>query len=135
MRVVLDTNVLVSAYAFPGGTPEDVLRMAVDRRFENVTTPPLLAELARVLQDKLDWDPRRTEVTLLQVVRFSLLAEPTIRIDIVAEDPTDNRVLEAADASAAAYIVSGDHHLLELGRFGAAAIVTPAQFISVVRPR
>ncbi len=51
VRAVLDTNILMSAFVFPGGAPEAVYRDELEGRLELVTTPPLLAELGRVLGD------------------------------------------------------------------------------------
>ena len=59
MRVVADTNVLVSALIFPGGSPEAVYRLVLERRIELVSSRPLLAELARVLTDKFGWNQQR----------------------------------------------------------------------------
>ena len=53
MRVVADTNVLVSALIFPGGAPEAVYRLALEGGIELVTSRPLLAELGRVLTQRI----------------------------------------------------------------------------------
>jgi predicted nucleic acid-binding protein len=52
VKAVLDTNVLISAYVFPGGTPEAVYRLALEGRIEIGTSRPPLAELGRVLGQK-----------------------------------------------------------------------------------
>ncbi len=56
MRIVLETDVLISAFVFPGGAPEDVYRLAIERSVDLVTSPPLLAEFGRILSDKFGWE-------------------------------------------------------------------------------
>ncbi|MBI5230682.1 MAG: putative toxin-antitoxin system toxin component, PIN family [Coriobacteriales bacterium] len=126
-RVVFDTNVFVSAYAF-GGKPADLMRAAIQGRIDLVTSPELLAELARVLTDKLDFDAEHVEAVLLQIVRVAAVLRPEVTLDVVDDDP-DNRVLECAVACDAAMIVSGDRHLLDLGSHEDIAIVTPASMV------
>jgi uncharacterized protein len=131
VRVVLDTNVLVSALVFPGGIPEELYRRAIDgRRVVLITSPPLLAELGRVLTEKFGWQDDYVRAALAQLVRIGEVVEPVGRLSVVADDPDDDRVLEAASASGAAVIVSGDRHLLDLGRWGDVPILTPAAFLA-----
>ena len=96
MRVVLDTNILISAFIFPGGPPEAAYRAALDGRVELVTSPPLLAELGRVLVDKFGWEPPLGAEAVAQVARVAIVVRPETRVDVVLEDPDDDRVLEAA---------------------------------------
>ena len=128
MKVVLDTNVLVSALIFPGGPPEIVYRMALERRIELVTSPVLLAELGRVLVDKFGWSVEHAEVAVAQIARVGTVVLPTERIDEITDDPADDRVLEAALTGDAELIVSGDRHLLRLDRWRGIQVVRPADF-------
>lgn len=130
MRAVLDTNVLISAYVFPGGPPEAVFRLAIERRLEIATSRPLLAEFGRVLETKFGWAPERVSDAVAQVVRVAIVVEPTEPLAVVAADPADDRVLEAALAFAAEVIVTGDRHLLALGEWRNIRILPPAQFLS-----
>lgn len=128
MRVVLDTNVLVSAFVFPGGPPEAVYRQVLSGKLAIIVSRPLLAELGRVLVDKFDWDPAYAEEVVAQLVRIGDLVEPREAVDDIAEDPDDNRVLEAAAEGDADLIVSGDRHLLALGSWRDIPVVKPAEF-------
>lgn len=96
MRVVLDTNVLISAFLFPGGAPEAVYRLGLEGRSELMTSLPLLAELGRVLSTKFGWDDGMAEEAVAQVARIALVVEPSERVSAVKADPADDRVLEAA---------------------------------------
>jgi putative PIN family toxin of toxin-antitoxin system len=128
LRVVLDTNILISAFVFPGGLPETVYRAALDRRITLVTSPPLLAEFGRVLTEKFAWDPSLAQDAVSQVARIGIVGRPTKRVRVVLEDPADDRVLEAA-LGQADVIVSGDRHLLKLKTWNDIPIENAAQFL------
>ena len=130
MKAVVDTNVLISAFVFPGGSPEAVYRLALVGGFELVTSPPLLLELGRVLQQKFEWEPTMAEDAVMQVARISTIVEPATSVSDIEDDPADNRVLEAAAESDAHAIISGDRHLLDLGSWRGIPILTPAVFIA-----
>lgn len=129
MRVVLDTNILISAFVFPGGAPEMVYRGALEGRYELVTSPSLLAELGRVLGDKFGWEASVAEAAVTQVARVVTVVRPRETLAVVADDPADDRVLEAAIEGGAEVIVSGDRHLLRLGKWGGVEIVRAAVFV------
>ena len=132
MKVVLDTNVLVSAFVFPGGTPEAVFRLVLERRIEAITSPALLAELGRVLTEKFGWEPARTEEAVRLVAETSTVVHPARRVRVVKEDPADDRVLEAAVAGGAEVVVSGDSHLLRIESWRRIRTTKPAAFLSDV---
>lgn len=134
MRVVLDTNVLISAFVFPGGKPEAVYRLALERRLEIGTSRPLLAEFGRVLEQKFGWDPDRVEAAVAQMTRVAMVVEPSEVVQVIAADPADDRVLEAGRAYGADVIVSGDRHLLDLAVWSGIEIVSPADFIARLSP-
>lgn len=130
MKVVLDTNILVSALIFPGGSPETVYRRALDGSLGLVTTAALMAELGRVLETKFGWRESRVEEAVGQLLRVGEIVKPTRRIKLITADAADNAVLEAASAGTAAVIVSGDHHLLDLGTYEGIRILDAAAFLS-----
>lgn len=130
MRVVLDTNILVSALIFPGGKPEAVYRRALDHSIDFVTSAVLLAELGRVLETKFGWEPERLEVAVAQLARVGDVVKPTKRLAVIEADPADDRVLEAAIEGKATLIVSGDKHLLKLRVYEGIRILDAARFLS-----
>ncbi len=130
MKAVLDTNVLISAYVFPGGKPEAVYRLALEGRLEIGTSRPLLAEFGRVLGGKFRWNPEQVEAAVAQMTRIATVVEPTEAVRVVTADPADDRVLEAARAFDADVIVSGDRHLLDLRAWSEIEIISPAEFIA-----
>ena len=128
--MVADTNVLVSAFIFPGGSPEAFYRLALEGRIELVSSRPLLTELGRVLDEKFGWEAERAEEAVAQVVRIAEVVEPSETVSEIEADPPDNRVLEAAGEAGAHAIVSGDRHLLSLGSWRGIRIETPAAFVA-----
>lgn len=130
MKVVADTNVLVSALIFPGGPPEAFYRLALEGRIELVTSRPLLAELGRVLTEKFGWAPDEAEEAVGQLIRLAEIVEPDETISEIEADPADDRVLEAAAEGMVGTIVSGDSHLLALGSWRGIPIQPPAAFVA-----
>lgn len=132
MRIVADTNVLVSALVFPGGTPDDVYRGVADAKVTLVISRPLLLELGRVLGDKFGWPAVATEDAIGELLKIGELVEPGEVIRDVDADPSDDRVLEAAAAGQVDAIVTGDRHLLRLGTWRDIAVLTPAVFLELM---
>lgn len=137
MRAVIDTNVAVSA-ALRGGTPPRAIVDAwLEGSFEAVTSVHLMAELERVFQrphivKQLEWSAVEIADFLGSLAENARVVHPTQPIHMIAADPPDNRVLEAAIEGQADYIVSGDQHLLALGSFEGIEIVSPARFAAIL---
>jgi putative PIN family toxin of toxin-antitoxin system len=129
MRIVADTNVLISAFVFPGGPPESVVRAAIEGRLELVTSPALLAEFGRVLTERFGWEPAKVEQAVALVVRHAHVVRPRHRVTVVTDDPSDDRVLEAAAEGRAHIVVSGDRHLLRLRAWNEIRILTPRNLV------
>ena len=127
-RLILDTNVIVSGLLF-GGTPRKILELALTGRVELATSPDLLEELERVLLYKFPHARKAILGSLEALQAITLLFIPSERVNAVADDPDDNRVLECAVAAEADFIVSGDKHLLHLEQFHNIPILSPQQFL------
>jgi uncharacterized protein len=132
MRVVLDTNVLLSALAFPGSKPDQVVQRIRRGEVELFLSPFILMELERILRNKFRFTKRQTDERLTVIRRMATLAEPAERLAVVAAKDDDNRILECALAARADYLVTGDkEHLLPLQSIGTTQIVTPAAFLTL----
>ncbi len=130
-RVVADTNVFLSALVF-GGPPEEIMNLARQGQIELLVSSAILLELATVLKGKFDW--HETEVAdAIRVIGYcSKSVEPTSFIKEIRDDP-DNRVLECAVEGGADFIVSGDHHLLELESFRGVRIMKARDLLDTLR--
>jgi uncharacterized protein len=129
-RVVLDTNVIVSALVF-GGVPRGILELAQAGQCELFYSQPIQTEVRRVLAEKFDWPQAMLQQALPVLWSMGTLVAPLITLNAVPADPDDNRILECAVEAQAQVVVSGDHHLLTLKNYRSISIVTPRQFIEV----
>jgi putative PIN family toxin of toxin-antitoxin system len=129
MRVVPDTNALVSAIVF-GGPPRRLVELAAEGHVQLILSPPLIEELREVLRRKFGFSDAAAYQAEALLRRISTVVQPEREVAIISEDPEDNRVLEAAHAGDAEVIVSGDRHLLSLERFGATAIMNPRDLLN-----
>ena len=129
-RVVLDTNVTISA-TFWRGHPRLVLDLARQGRLTLLSSAPIEAELIRVLSyPKFGLTAAEMLPIVSDIRRFAQFVDVTSSVDVVSEDPTDNRFLECALDGEANYIVSGDHHLLSVGIFRGIEILRPRDFLT-----
>lgn len=130
MKIVLDTNVLVSGIFF-SGPPADILRAWSRGKFRLVLSPEILDEYTRVsteLADKFpDIDIRR--ILDLVVVR-SEVCSPGALPQQVCEDPHDDKFFAAALDRRAKIIISGDKHLLRVSGYQGVSVLTPRQFLA-----
>ena len=134
MIVVLDTNVLISALLSTDGPPAQILELWKTGEFEVATSGPLLEELKRALgyervRKYLEMTPREINTFIDGWSAAAICVDPEMELDVVEDDPDDNRVLECAVASGANYIVSGDDHLLDLEEYQGIEVLPPAGFI------
>jgi putative PIN family toxin of toxin-antitoxin system len=88
----------------------------IEGEFEMATSPALLAELADKLYTVLGFDDEHVRAVIAQLARVARIVRPAPTLHVLADEP-DNRVLGCALASSADAIVSGDHHLLDLGEY------------------
>lgn len=134
MRVVIDTNVLISAI-FWTGKPKQLLNQVRLGRLTFLTSEILLAELREVLtrEDKpFKLSAEEAERVVAGMRDLAEIVEPRQRLSI-CQDEEDNRVLECAVEGRAEWIVTGDRHLLNLKSFQGMPIVTVANFLSHLR--
>lgn len=129
IKVVLDTNVLISAILF-GGKPRQILEKAIRGEMRLCLSEPILEELRGVLQrSKFDYSPEMIQFILTELAGIADFVNPSEMIDLVLEDPDDNRILECAVEAKANYIISGDFHLLKLSRYRNIEVLNAAAFL------
>jgi len=110
--------------------PERLLRLAEDEAVRLVASDAILGEVAKVLMDeKFAWSEERITQTLRELRGITERVEPTETLAVITADPSDNRILECADAGRADFIVSGDKHLLALKHYRQTPILKVADFL------
>ena len=139
MRLVLDTNVVVSGLLW-NGAPAQLIEAARADEVELFTSRVLLAELTRILR-RAKFDKAITasgmslDVLVLGYADIATLVTPEAIPATVLNDPDDDHVLACALAAKADYIVSGDRHLLDLKEHQGIRIVTVAEAVRVTNVR
>ena len=132
LRIVLDTNVLISAVLF-GGTPRQVLELIIAGKVECSISVAMLDELRDVLlRPKFGLSAAQTAMIVEEVHAIAEVVSPNERIDHVVSDPDDNMVLECAVEAKASVVVTGDSHLLDLQAFQNVPILSPADFLKML---
>lgn len=132
VKVVLDTNILVSAIAF-GGKPQQILSLVLEENLLAVTSPILLAELREVLGKKFPLKEKDFRLTIKSIEEIFRAIQPKKPVEVLLDDD-DNRVLEAAVEGDCKYIITGDQDLLDLGSFRGIKIVSADEFLESTRP-
>lgn len=138
MRIVLDTNTLVSALLSPHGPPRRLLDDARAQTFALCSSPVLMAELLDVVsREKFAGRFAKAGLTPLGIVgeirRLATMAAPVSVPRVITADADDDHVLACALAGNADLIVSGDKHLLGLGgAYQGIRIVTPAEAVRLI---
>lgn len=134
VRVTADSNIYISALLF-GGPPDDILTLARDGKIHLVISDDIIKEVSRVLGEKFGWTSRAVDLAIARIGDFTEKVTPTQHVDVVKEDPTDNRILECAQEGRSEYLVTRDKHLLKLKEFGPTKIVLAADFLQGLRHR
>lgn len=128
-KIVIDTNVLISAIVF-GGKPRHILELIIEGKIRLVISESILEEVKAVLGGKkFQYPPKILHTIIAEIGNISEFVEPKIKINTITKDPDDNKILECAFEARADFIVSGDNHLLEIGAFKGIEIMSPSDFI------
>ncbi|MPZ87836.1 MAG: putative toxin-antitoxin system toxin component, PIN family [Nitriliruptorales bacterium] len=130
VRVLLDTNVLISALLF-GGLPEALLRRGLEGAFVMISSEVLLDELEDKLLQRFEFGRAQSRLVRQELDLASDNVLPQT-VPAASRDPDDDHVLAAAVAGLADWIVTGDKDLLVMGRHRGIAIVTPRSFWETV---
>jgi putative PIN family toxin of toxin-antitoxin system len=132
LRVVLDTNVLVSAL-ISDGKPRSLLRKVALKEFIMVTSDLLMGEFVAVIgRSKFKVDADQISRQVYALMQIAEMVEVVSEFKVVERDFKDNMVLETAYDGKADFIVSGDDHLLSLKRFRGITIVSVKEMLNYI---
>ena len=138
MRVVLDTNVVVSGVIKQESPPGQILsQFFQERKFISITSFEILAEIREVLQRPKvrryhGWTNEEIDAFVTFLYAQSVVTEGTRTLN-VARDPQDNKFLACASEGSAEYPVSGDDDLLQIKVFERTQIVRPRTFLETLQ--
>jgi len=136
-KVVIDINLFVSGVINKSGNPARLLQLWRDNTFLLIISEQMLEDIKRVLhypriKNKYNLKDKEIKQTVDTIKKFAIVFPDLIDLDVIKEDPDDNKVLACAIAAKADRIVSGDRHLLKLGVFGNIPILTAKDFLDSI---
>lgn len=127
MKIVIDTNVLISGVFF-GGFPRKILSSVVGQEITACATAEIINEYEEIVQEMIDKKQGHIDITILTpLIKAMEIIVPTTYVKI-CRDPDDDKFLGCAKDSHALYIVSGDKDLLTIKEYGNVQIVTAKVF-------
>jgi len=141
LRVVLDTNQLVSALLNPEGPAFEILKasgLKGEQKYELVISDEILSEFRKVLsypriQKLHKWSREKIEIFIALIKEIAHIGESQSREKIVLNDPDDDKFFHLAIKSGAQYIVSRDIHLLNVKEFRDIKVLKPEIFLSALK--
>ena len=119
LRIVLDSNVLISAVVF-GGKPREILNLVIRGELTLIVSPAILDEV------------EAARGVIKEIEALAEIVDPATVVSAVPEDPDDDRVIACALDGRAEYLITGDHHLLKIGVYSALSILNPDDFLTTL---
>lgn len=132
LRIVFDSNVYISALLFKG-IPGKILEMAQKDKIILIVSDEIITETVRILEEKFRWPVHNIDKFKRRLSDISENIRPKIKLDIIKERESDNRILECAVSGDANLIISGDKHLLKLKKYKNIPIVRPRYLTYLVK--
>ena len=132
MRIVLDTNVLISATLWDNSLSHKLLIKLIEKNIEIFTRLEIIEEYKKVPLRDFKYKIEEAESIIQHLISFLGIVNPISWLEVIKEDPSDNKILECAIASSSTFILSYDNHLLKLKEFGEIKILTSNDFIKLI---
>ncbi|MBW2368056.1 MAG: putative toxin-antitoxin system toxin component, PIN family [Deltaproteobacteria bacterium] len=134
LRIVLDTNVLISALLKPDSNPAIIVSLILDGRVILCLSSEILAEYKGVLKRNKFKSLNQAKVKqfLQEIEKKALWVEPRESVKIIKADPEDNKFLECAQAAQADYLVTGNIKHFSFKKFKSTKITTPYNFLNIM---
>ena len=130
MRIVLDTNIFVSALVFPGGRADEALRRVVEGRAHLILSKAIINELLEVLSRKFERDKEALSRIAVFLSEIGEMVHPYRKLAVLEDEP-DNRILECAISGKAELIVTGDRAMLNLVKYNGIKIVSLKEYLDL----
>ena len=129
MKIVVDTNFLVSATQWDYSVSHKLLLKLIKNNDIIFSTKEILDEFAEVLERDFLYNQEEIKNVLEKALQFLTIVTPSQRVDVVKEDADDNKIIECALEGKADYIISYDKHLLNLKEYKGIKIVRPEDIL------
>jgi len=137
LKVVLDANIFVSALINPHGKPAQILNYVFENKIRLFTSSSIIEELERVLSysrlmKRHGLEKEELKEFISDLLSIMSLVEERKTIEVIMDDPSDNKYLSCALNAKVDFIVSGNVHLLNLKEYEGIRITTPAQLLEIM---
>ncbi len=133
LKVVLDTNIFVSSIFWKRGNPHKVVELVLDKKTHAFTSIEILQELEKILRRDFEEPDEKIHKQINLILEYATVTKTDTKLNVVKDDPDDNKILECAVSCNADYVVTGDNHLLDLREFRGIKIVTAKKFLEIAR--
>jgi hypothetical protein len=131
LKVVYDTNVIVSAALKEGSLPALLVSLGLEDKVRFFVSPALIREYEKVLErPRLKLGQRRIIDFMEKIKEKAIMVNPTKGLSIVKIDESDNRILECALKGGVDFIITGNKRHFPFEEFRGSKIVTPREFIN-----
>ena len=140
LKIVIDTNVFVSATITEKGKPAQILKVWREKKLEVIISPEILKEIGQVIfRHKIKkisfWTEKERYQFIEDLARICILTPGSLQLKQAVKHTQDHKFLVAAIEGKADYIVSGDRHLGDLGADKGIKIVSASEFLQILENR
>ena len=129
MKVTVDANFLISATQWGYSVAHKLLKKFILSGVIIFTTQDILDEAAEVFERDFEYSKNEAKNIIKKILLFAKLIEPKQKIDIIKDDPDDNKVIECAIESSSDFIITYDRHLLKLKVYKRIKIIKPEEIL------
>jgi len=140
LKIVIDTNVFVSATITEKGKPAQILKVWREKKLEVIISPEILKEIGQVVfRHKIKkisfWTEKERYQFIEDLARICILTPGSLQLKQAVKHTQDQKFLVAAIEGKADYIVSGDRHLRDLGAYKGTKIVSANEFLQILETK
>ncbi len=132
MRVVFDTNVLLSSTLWDGSVAQKLVFKLIKHDVKIFASENILSEYKKVLKRDFEYSDEKILGIVEKLLLFLNLVTPVEKVDVIKEDPDDNKIIDCALASSSDCIITYDKHLLNLKSYGKVKIITPEETFGLI---
>ena len=132
MKVTVDTNFLISATQGDYSVAHKLLRKLIILDAGIFTAQEILDETQEVLVRDFEYSKNEAKIIVEKIMLISNLAEPRQKIEIIRDDPDDNKIIECAIESSSEYIITYDAHLLSIRQYQGISILKPEDLLKII---
>ncbi|HMF30177.1 MAG TPA: putative toxin-antitoxin system toxin component, PIN family [Candidatus Lokiarchaeia archaeon] len=136
MRIVVDTNILISALGWKDGKEYQILMKCFQNELTLIVSPEILEEFSRVaLRPKFKFTADEINEFKDKILETCEITIPETVINVITEDTEDNRILEAACSGNASFIISGNKRVLDVGEYQNIKILRSSEFLKFLKDK